>query len=114
MYLGVFDSYRFTPETAMDSNSIVTSGPMVGVTRANVPAGEVGLAFIANPVSVYSFAVDALEADKSVGAAVYIDGSGDITFAANDGASPATAYTQLGVIWKAATAGDTEIIVALV
>ncbi len=114
MYLGVFDSYRFTPETAVDANSIVTGGPMVGVTRANVPAGEVGLAFIATPVSVYSFPVDALGANKSAGTAVYIDGSGDITFDANDGASPATAYTQLGIVWKAATAGDTEIVVALV
>ena len=113
MYLGTFDSFEFTASADTAVNSIVTSGGYVGVTRANVANGEKGLAFMAVPKSVYTFTVTALGANKSLGTAVYIDGDGDITWDSNDGSSPATAYTQLGTLWKAGTAGDTEIVVAL-
>lgn len=112
MYLGTFDSFRFTAVADMPINSIVTAGGYKGVTRDNVAAGAVGLAFLGTPVSVYTFTVTALAENKNLGTAVYIDGDGDITFSANDGASPATAYTQIGTLWKAGTAGDTEITVA--
>lgn len=113
MYLGNFDSFRFTAAADTPANSVVQQGGVVGVTRDNVANGATGLAFMAAPVSVYSFTVSALGANKSFGTAVYVESDGDITFDANDGASPATAYAQLGYIWKAATAGDTEIVVAL-
>lgn len=114
MYLGNFDSFRFTAAADTPANSIVTAGGYIGVTRDNVASGAVGLAFLGAPVSVYTFTVSALGANKNLGTAVYLDGSGDITFDANDGAAQnPTAYTQLGTLWKAGTAGDTEITVAL-
>ncbi len=113
MYIGNFDSFRFTPESTTNVNAVVTAGGFFGVTRANVPAGEVGLAFMAQPKNVYSFAVTALDENKDMGTAIYVDGDGDVTFSANDGASPATAYMQIGNLWTTATAGDTEIYVAL-
>ena len=114
MYIGNFDSFRFTSESAVDANAVVTSGGFFGITRANVPAGEVGLAFLGTPVSVYTFDITALAENKDLGTAVYIDGDGAITFDANDGAAQnPTAYTQIGMLWKAAAAGATEIFVAL-
>ena len=113
MYLGTFDSFRFTAASDIGVDKIVTAGGFVGVTRARVASGDEGLAFMGTPKSVYTFAVSAIGANKNLGTAVYIDGDGAITFDANDGQSPATAYTQLGNLWKAGTTGDTEIVVAL-
>ena len=113
MYIGTFDSFRFTAAADTACNSIVTAGGYVGVTRDNYQSGETGLAYMGVPKQVYSFTVTALGANKDLGTAVYIDGDGDITFDSNDGSSPATAYTQLGNLWKAGASGDTEIIVAL-
>lgn len=113
MYLGTFDSFRFTAVADTPINSIVIAGGYKGVTRDNVAAGAVGIAFLGTPVSVYTFAVTALAENKNLGTAVYIDGDGAITFDANDGAAQnPTAYTQIGTLWKAGTAGDTEITVA--
>ena len=39
--------------------------------------------------------------------------NGDLTFAANNGSSPAVAYDKFGVLWEAAASGATEIKVAL-
>ena len=113
MYLGTFDSFRFTAAADTACNSIVTAGGYVGVTRDNYLSGQVGLAYMGVPKQVYSFTVTALGANKDLGTAVYIDGDGAITWDSNDGSSPATAYTQLGTLWKAGTSGDTEIQVAL-
>lgn len=114
MYLGTFDSFRFSAAADTPVNTIITAGGYVGVTRDNVAAGETGLAFLGKPVSVYTFAITALAENKDLGTAVYIDGDGAITFNANDGAAQnPTAYTQIGTLWKAGTAGDTEITVAL-
>lgn len=113
MYLGNFDSFRFVAESAIDANTIITAGGMMGVTRANVPAGEIGMAFMAQSASVYTFTVDALSEAKTVGTAIYLDGDGAITFDANDGEQTPTAYVQLGFLWKPADAGATEIAVAL-
>ena len=112
-YLGEFDSFEFTAAADTAAGAIVTSGGYLGVTKANVPRGEKGLAFMGYSRRVFEFTVTALGANKSLGTAVYIDGDGDITWDSNDGSSPATAYTQLGTLWAAGTAGDTTIKVAL-
>ncbi|MBQ3349742.1 MAG: DUF2190 family protein [Thermoguttaceae bacterium] len=113
MYLGNFESFRFTATADTAFNSIVKAGELIGVTKANTLNGEIGMAFLGVPVSVYSFTVTALDANKTQGTAVYIDGDGAITFSASDGASPATAYDKIGVLWEAANSGATEIKVAL-
>ena len=112
-YLGEFDSFEFTAAADTAAGAIKTSGGYVGVTKANVASGEKGLAFMGGFMRVYEFTVTALGANKDLGTAVYIDGDGDITWDSNDGSSPATAYTQLGWLWAAGTAGDTTIKVAL-
>ena len=112
-YLGEFDSFEFTAAADTAAGAIVTSGGYLGVTKANVANGAKGLAFMGYSRRVFEFTVTALGANKSLGTAVYIDGDGDITWDSNDGSSPATAYTQLGTLWKAGTAGDTTIKVAL-
>ena len=43
MYLGTFDSFRFTAAAATPCDSIVNAGEFYGVTKANVEAGEEGL-----------------------------------------------------------------------
>lgn len=113
MYLGNFDSFRFTAEADTECDSIITAGELIGVTRENVANGDVGMAFLGVPASVYSFTITAPGENKTQGTAVYVDGSGNVTFSANDGASPATAYTKLGVLWEAAASTATEIKVAL-
>ena len=113
MYLGTFDSFRFTAAADTPVNTIVKTGEFYGVTKANVANGEVGLAFLGVPAVVFSFTVDALGANKTMGTAVYIDGDGDLTFDSNDGSSPATAYDKFGILWEAASSGATEIKVAL-
>lgn len=113
MYIGTFDSFRFTAGSAAPVDSIITAGELIGVTKANVAAGEVGLAFMGIPAVVFELPIDALGANKSVGTAVYIDADGDLTFDSNDGSSPATAYNKFGILWKAAASGDTAIQVAL-
>ena len=112
-YLGEFDSFEFTAAADKAAGAIVTSGGYLGVTKANVASGAKGLAFMGYSRRVFEFTVTALGANKSLGTAVYIDGDGDITWDSNDGSSPATAYTQLGTLWAAGTAGDTTIKVAL-
>ena len=113
MYIGTFDSFRFTPQADTACDSIVNAGELYGVTKDNVAAGEVGLAFIGVPAVVFALPIDALAENKTVGTAVYIDGDGDLTFAANNGSSPAVAYDKFGVLWEAAASGATEIKVAL-
>ena len=103
MYIGNFDSFRFTAEADAVVNTIVQAGELVGVTRANVEAGEAGLAFMAAPASVYSFEVEALTAAQTMGTPVYVA----------DGVPAFTGDTQIGVLWEDAAAGDTEIKVAL-
>lgn len=114
MYIGTFDSFRFTAEAATPYDSIVNAGELYGVTKDNVAAGEVGLAFIGIPAVVFALPVEALAAAKTAGTAVYIDGDGDLTFSANDGAAQnPTAYAKFGVLWEDAASGATEIKVAL-
>lgn len=114
MYIGTFDSFRFTPQADTACDSIVNAGELYGVTKDNVAAGEVGLAFIGVPAVVFALPIDALAAAKTVGTAVYIDGDGELTFSANDGAAQnPTAYAKFGVLWQDAASGATEVQVAL-
>lgn len=113
MYLGNFDSFRFTAAADTACDAIVKTGELVGVTKANVANGEVGLAFLGVPVSVYSFTVTALGANKTMGTAVYLDADGAVTFDADDGETTPTANTKIGCLWEAASSGATEIKVAL-
>lgn len=113
MYLGNFDSFRFTAASDVACNSIIKAGELVGVTKANTLSGEVGLAFMGVPVSVYSFTVTALGADKTMGTAIYLDADGALTFDADDGEATPTANTKIGALWEAASSGATEIKVAL-
>ena len=112
-FLGEFDSFEFTAASDTAAGARVQQGGYIGVTKANVPSGTKGLAFMGAIMYVYQFDVTALGANKDLGTAVYLDGDGDITFDSNDGSSPATAYTQLGWLWEAGKSGDTVITVAL-
>lgn len=107
MYLGNFDSFRFTAASDISCNTIIKAGELVGVTKANTLSGETGLAFLGVPVSVYSFTVSALAAAKDQGAAVYLTSDGAIAFATAEGS------VQIGALWEAASSGATEIKVAL-
>ena len=113
MYLGTFDSFRFTPAADASVDTIVKAGEFYGVTKANVAAGEQGLAFMGVPAVVFSLPIETLAADKDVGTAVYITADGTLTFDADDGESTPTAYDRFGTLWESAAAGADEIKVAL-
>lgn len=52
---GNVEGFRVTPETALDANSVVIEGALIGVTRKNLAAGETGLAYMTGYKSIYSF-----------------------------------------------------------
>lgn len=106
MYLGTFDSFRFTAAAATPCDSIVNAGEFYGVTKANVEAGEEGLAFIGVPAVVFELPVTALAAAKTMGSAVYVDSNGALTFTSSGN-------TKFGVLWADAASGATAIKVAL-
>lgn len=114
MYLGTFDSFEFTAAADTPVDAIVKNGALYGVTKAPVANGEKGLAFMGKPAPVYVFTITALGSNGTLGQAVYVDGDNALTFSASDGSSPATAYHQIGYLWKAYTSTDTEIYVALI
>lgn len=106
MYIGTFDSFRFTPQADTACDSIVNAGELYGVTKDNVAAGEVGLAFIGVPAVVFALPIEALAAAKTAGTAVYITSGGALSFTSTDN-------TKFGVLWQDAASGATEVQVAL-
>ena len=52
---GMVEGFRYTPVAALDTNSIVKVGALVGVTRQKAAAGETVIAFLTGPKSLYSF-----------------------------------------------------------
>lgn len=106
MYIGTFDSFRFTPEADAPFDTIVNAGELYGVTKANVVAGETGLAFLGVPAVVFALPVEALAAAQTQGTAVYITSGGALSFTSTDN-------TKFGVLWQDAASGATEIQVAL-
>lgn len=51
---GIVEGFRYTPVAALDTNSIVKVGALLGVTRKNLAAGETGIAYMSSPKSIYS------------------------------------------------------------
>ena len=106
MYCGTFDSFRFTAEADTSYDTIVKAGELYGVTKANVAAGDQGLAFVGIPAVVFSLPVETLAAAQTQGTAVYITSGGALSFTSTDN-------TKFGVLWEDAASGATEIKVAL-
>ena len=113
MYLGTFDSFKFQADAEMSVDTIVKAGEFYGVTKANIVAGEEGLAFMGVPAVVFSLPIETLAEAKEVGTAVYITSAGTLTFDTNDGESTPSDYDRFGTLWKYAAVGATEIQVAL-
>lgn len=106
MYIGTFDSFRFAAEADTPVDTIVNAGEFYGVTKHNVQAGEVGMAYIGIPAVVFALPIEALAAAQTQGTAVYITSGGALSFTSTDN-------TKFGVLWEDAASGATEIKVAL-
>lgn len=94
-FIGTVEGFTFTPEADTASNSIITIGGLIGVTRTAVPAGKTGYAFFTGPKSVYTFAQAEGAAAVAQGAAVTID------------------RTAVGIAYDGAEEGAAEIAVLL-
>ena len=73
-FKGIVEGFRYTPVAALDTNSIVTVGALVGVTRKNLAAGETGIAYMTSPKSIYSLPqASGIAADVDRGTLATID-----------------------------------------
>ena len=103
---GNYEAFRYTPVSNLDTNSVVTVGNLIGVTRDKCAAGDTIMAFLTAPKSVYSFdlptaaasAVDRGTFVKVTDGAIAVAGSGDTAF---------------GIVWEPIAVGDTEALVLL-
>lgn len=105
---GIYEAFRYTPLAALDANSIVKVGALLGVTRAKCAANDTIMAFMACPRQVYSFplATDPAVAAIARGTLVTIDASGKIKAAgAGDNA--------IGTLWEDVAVGDSEALVMI-
>lgn len=94
-YIGMVEGFTYIPEADVASNTIVTVGGLIGVTRTALPAGKPGYVFFSSPKSVYSFAQAEGAAAVAQGAEVTISG------------------TAAGIAYDGAAAGAAEITVLL-
>ena len=73
-YEGTVEGFRYTPVAALDTNSVVKVGALVGVTRKNLAAGETGIAYLTGPKSIYSLPqASGIAADVDRGTLATID-----------------------------------------
>lgn len=71
---GTVEGFRYTPSSALDTNSIVKVGALVGVTRKNLAAYETGIAYMTGPKSIYSLPqASGIAADVDRGTLATID-----------------------------------------
>ena len=105
---GIYEAFRYTPLSALDPNSIVRVGALIGVVRDKCAANETIMAFMACPRQVYSFplATDPAVAAIARGSLVTIDASGKIK-AAGVGENP------VGTLWEDVAIGDSEALVMI-
>lgn len=106
MFIGNFESFRFTAAADTPVDTIVTAGALIGVTKDNVANGEEGLAFMGIARNVFSLPIEALAAAQTHGALVYITSGGALSFTSTDN-------TPFGILWADAASGATDIQVAL-
>lgn len=105
---GIAEAFRYTPNAAVDPNTVVKIGALIGVTRQSIAAGETAMVFMTAPKSLYSFPLATAPAVAAIaqGALVAQDSNGKIK-AADVG------DTAIGILWNAVKVGDNEAIVAL-
>lgn len=92
----------------IEANSIVALNGRIGVAGTEIAVGATGSLHVTGVFIMPKSSTNAI----AQGTPVYWDGSG-ITEAANDGGSPATAYTPAGYAAQPAAASATEIYVKL-
>lgn len=105
---GNYEAFRYTPLSALNSNSIVRVGALIGVTRDPCEAGKTIMAFMTCPRTVYSFPLATAPAVAAIarGALVTIDSEGKIK-AAGEGENP------VGTLWEDVAVGDSEALVMI-
>lgn len=90
---GNVEAFRYTPQTALETNSLVTVGALVGVTRDSCAAGDTIMAFMTGKKSIYSL-------PQASGIAADVD-RGTLATVADGKVKPAAAGdTIIGVYWE--------------
>ena len=103
---GTVEGFRYTPSSALDTNSIVKVGALIGVTRKNLAAYETGIAYMTGPKSIYSLPqASGIAADVDRGTLATID-TGKVKPA---GAGDAI----IGVYWEDTDNAATEAVIML-
>ncbi len=103
---GNVEAFRYTPQTALETNSLVTVGALVGVTRDSCPAGETIMAFMTGRKSIYSL-------PQASGIAADVD-RGTLATVADGKVKPAAAGDPvIGVYWEDTDNAAEEAVIML-
>ena len=103
---GNVEAFRYTPQTALETNSLVTVGALVGVTRDSCAAGDTIMAFMTGKKSIYSL-------PQASGIAADVD-MGTLATIADGKVKPAAAGdTIIGVYWEDTDNAAEEAIIML-
>lgn len=98
------DTIDYTPESAVAAGALVDLGFAVGVAKLPITAGVLGALAL---VGVFDVDITAPGEAKPVGTALYVDGTGALTWSSSGGGSGATPYTRVGYVVAAVAATDT-------
>lgn len=103
---GNVEGFRVTPNSALDANSIVQVGALLGVTRKNLAANETGIAYMTGTKSIYSLPLaSGIAADIDRGTLATID-TGKV--------KPAGAGDKvIGVFWEDTDNAADEAVIML-
>lgn len=88
-FAGTREGFRFTAESALPENSVITLGKLVGITRRPTAAGEEGFAYLGTARGEYVFTfTQAVAAGDAIGLTDGVpapDASGTFGIALNAG-----------------------------
>lgn len=98
------DTIDYTPVAAVAAGALVDLGFAVGVAKLPIAAGALGALAL---VGVYDLDITAPGETKAVGTALYVDGTGALTWSSSGGGSGAAPYTRVGHVVAAVAATDT-------
>ena len=103
---GNYEAFRYTPVANLDTNSVVTVGNLIGVTRDKCAAGDTIMAFLTAPKSVYSFPL-------ATAAEAAVDQGSLMKVASGVAAAASAGDTAIGILFEGIAVGDTEALVLL-
>lgn len=103
---GNVEAFRYTPQTALDTNSLVTVGALVGVTRDSCAAGDTIMAFMSGRKSIYSL-------PQASGIAADVDRGTLATLADGKVQPAAVGDPVIGVYWEDTDNAQEEAVIML-